>query len=163
MAQPWIDPRRVSAAWPVFTTLAAIVLLAGYLIGAPIYRRGVLRTDIERAVRMFQIGYTPHIALTDFTGFDWTEVHIFPPYSTVDQIEVEIWTRWPRFASNAIETDDSITLLVFMDGDRLVRWVEIGRGIADYSDVAAGSPYTPETAVFIMPVDGQPDLVVLKQ
>jgi hypothetical protein len=48
-----------------------------------------------------------------------------------------------------------------MDGDDLLRWVEIDRGIADYSDVAQGSPYTPETAVFFMPVEGKPDLVVL--
>jgi hypothetical protein len=156
-----LEPRRVSTAWTVFTILAAAVLLAGYLIGAPIYRRAELRTELERAVRMFNIGYTPHIALTDFTGFDWTEVHIFPPYSTIDRIEAEIGAGWPRFASDAIETDDSITLLVFMDGDRLVRWVEIERGIADYADVADGSPYTPATAVFIMPVEGEPDMVVL--
>jgi hypothetical protein len=156
-----IDPRRVSATWPALSALAAVGLLAGYLIGAPIYRRGRLEAGLIQATRMFQIGYASQIGLREFTGFDWSEVHIFPPYTTIEQIETETGSPWPPFASRSIETDDSITLLVFMDGDDLLRWVEIDRGIADYSDVAQGSPYTPETAVFFMPVEGKPDLVVL--
>jgi len=157
-----IDPRRVSSAWPLLSALGAAVVLLGFLFGMPLVRRAQLRTDLERAVRMFNIGYTPHIALKDFTAFAWTEVHIFSPYTPIEEISAATGSRWPLLASSRIETDDGITLLVFMDGDRLVRWVEIDRGIADYSDVAGGSPFTRETAVFYMPLEGAPDLVVLK-
>ena len=158
-----IDPRRVSAAWPVLSILTAVALLTGFLIGSPIYRRVQLQTSLNQAARMYQIGYASHIALTDFTEFEWTEVHIFSPYTPIERIEAAIGTGWPAFASKRIESDDGISLLVFMGGDRIARWVEINRSVADYTDVADGSPFTPETAVFIMPVEGEPRMVKLKK
>jgi hypothetical protein len=158
-----IDPRRVSSAWPLLSAIGAAAALLGFLFGMPLVRRAQLRTDLERAVRMFNIGYTPHIALTDFTDFKWTEVYIFSPYTPIEEIAAATGSRRPLLASNRIETDDGISLLVFMDGDRLVRWVEIDRAIADYSDVVGGSPFTPETAIFIMPVEGDSTMVVLQK
>ncbi|HUF38636.1 MAG TPA: hypothetical protein VMN57_08945 [Anaerolineales bacterium] len=158
-----IDPRRVSAAWTPLILLATVCLLVGFLIGAPIYRRGKLEASLVQAARMYQIGYASHIALSEFTDFEWTEVHIFAPYTAIETVERETGTAWPRLASESIEKSDAITLLVFLDGNRLTRWVEMDRNIADYSDVAAESPYTPETAVFIMPVEGEAGIVVLQK
>lgn len=65
------------------------------------------------------------------TTFDWDKAFLFTPYSSQEWIEEEIGTNFED-PSNLSMRDD-IYLLVFLQGDKVVQYVEMDRQGADFS------------------------------
>lgn len=71
------------------------------------------------------------ISMKSLTTFDWDKAFLFTPYSTQEAIEEELGTDF-KDPSN-ISMRDDIYLLVFLDGDKVVQYVEIERRGSDFS------------------------------
>jgi hypothetical protein len=71
------------------------------------------------------------IVIKSMTTFDWDKAFLFTPYSTQEAIEEELGTDF-KDPSN-ISTREDIYLLVFLDGDNVVQYVEIDRQGSDFS------------------------------
>lgn len=154
---------KLSDRGSLFITVGviAVVLLAAVL-AVPFAQRRQLAEDLARSVRMYRIGYTSHIVVAEYTQFEWDLLYLFPPYSAESEVSAALGAPLPGFRWTSIEESDSVTLLVFVRGERAVRWVELPRSQADFSDLFAGSPYPPEDALFFFPSEDSPLLRQLR-
>ncbi|SDN94809.1 hypothetical protein [Bacillus sp. OK048] len=71
------------------------------------------------------------ISIKSLTTFDWDKAFLFSPYSTQEGIEEQLGTDF-KDPSN-INTRDDIYLLVFLNGGKVVQYVEIKRQGSDFS------------------------------
>lgn len=71
------------------------------------------------------------ISIKSLTKFDWDKAFLFTPYSSQEGIEEQIGTDFGD-PSN-INMRDDIYLLVFLNGDEAVQYVEIKRQGSDFS------------------------------
>jgi uncharacterized protein YxeA len=71
------------------------------------------------------------ISIKSLTTFDWDKAFLFSPYSTQENIEEQLGNNF-KDPSN-INTRDDIYLLVFLNGDKVVQYVEIKRQGSDFS------------------------------
>ena len=88
--------------------------------------------DIENSIyTMVEDKNKSEIDINSLTTFDWDKAYLFTPYSTQEAIEEELGTDF-KDPSN-ISTRDDIYLLVFLDGDKVVQYVEMERQGSDFS------------------------------
>jgi uncharacterized protein YxeA len=71
------------------------------------------------------------ISLTQMTSFDWEKAFLFSPYSTQGEIEKQLGVNF-NDPSN-INMRDDIYLLVFINDDKVVQYVEVERQGADFT------------------------------
>ncbi|SFL90669.1 hypothetical protein SAMN04487943_10535 [Gracilibacillus orientalis] len=71
------------------------------------------------------------ISIKTLTSFDWDKALLFTPYSTQENIEEQLGADF-KDPSN-IDIRDDIYLLVFLNKDKVVQYVEIARQGADFS------------------------------
>ena len=146
-----------------FTTLfiAALVVAVAFAI-VPALQEAALYRALTKAPRMYRIGYASHIALTEFTDFEWETVHIFVPYTDDATILRTLGINWSGARNNRLYDSDSYALLVFVKDGAVVRSVYLPRNEADYASIADRSPFTPETANFFLPQENSPQMQVLR-
>lgn len=88
--------------------------------------------DVENSIySMVEDKNKSEIGIKSLTSFDWDKAYLFTPYSTQEAIEEELGTDF-KDPSN-ISTRDDIYLLVFLDGDKVVQYVEMERQGSDFS------------------------------
>lgn len=144
----------------IFFALILAAAVAAALV--PARRESRLYTDLTRAPRMFRIGYASHIALKDFTDFDWDTLHIFPAGTPDDAIIRTLGYYWPGARNNRLLDSSDFNLLVFVNNGKVVRRVYMPRNEADYASIADRSPFAPETALFFLPFEDTPALQILR-
>ena len=93
------------------------------------------------------------VDITKLTAFPWERLHVFGPYTTSEKIEKELGFSWRR--SDAIEMFDHFALLVFVQNQRVVRFVVHDRGNGDLCGSHRQGGYLPSTAVFRCRKDSQ--------
>jgi uncharacterized protein YxeA len=71
------------------------------------------------------------ISIKSLTTFEWDKAFLFAPYSTQEGIEEQLGTDFED-PSN-INMRDDIYLLVFLNGDKVVQYIEIERQGSDFS------------------------------
>lgn len=76
------------------------------------------------------------IEIDSLTSFNWDKAFLFTPYSPQEHIEEELGTDF-KDPSN-ISMRDDIYLLVFLEGDKAVQYVEMERQGADFSTEEKG-------------------------
>lgn len=160
MTPTWQVPGRRS----ILITGGFLLSLTGLLFTLliPVVQRNQLQTALSRSVRMYRVGYASHIDLQTFTGFEWDQLYIFPPYMPLDSIDESLGFSWSRSIQTSIPSNDEINLLVFLNEDRVVRWIEVPRNTADFAQIAAESPFTPQNARFFLPDERSPVLGILR-
>jgi hypothetical protein len=68
------------------------------------------------------------IDFSKITDFEWDRMYIFHPYALVDRVFEEEGIKIPNNNFN-VEYFDTINMLAFVKGDRLVTFVELPRDI----------------------------------
>lgn len=84
------------------------------------------------------------IGIKTLTTFDWDKAFLFTPYSTQEAIEDELGTDF-KDPSN-ISMRDDIYLLVFLEGNKVVQYVEMERQGSDFS-IGGKGHLTPSNEV----------------
>ncbi|TMU84104.1 hypothetical protein FGG79_18395 [Bacillus sp. BHET2] len=94
-------------------------------------------TDLEKGIYSV-VGEKnkSEINLKSLTTFDWDKAFLFTPYSTQDGIEEQLGSDF-NDPSN-IDTRDDIYLMVFLNKEKVVQYIEIERQGADFSIVEKG-------------------------
>lgn len=88
--------------------------------------------DVENSIySMVEDKNKSEIGIKSLTTFDWDKAYLFTPYSTQEAIEEELGTDFKD--PSHISTRDDIYLLVFLDGDEVVQYVEMERQGSDFS------------------------------
>ncbi|MEM8882836.1 MAG: hypothetical protein AAGD14_02055 [Planctomycetota bacterium] len=89
--------------------------------------------------------------LADLTEFEWERVHLFGPYTSPETIEKTLGFSWCGSVRTEIQWSESITLLVFVKGDSVVRHVVLRRGRGDFAGLSMKSgtvAFTPKESAF---------------
>ncbi|MGF7030321.1 hypothetical protein J2T17_001226 [Paenibacillus mucilaginosus] len=99
------------------------------------------KTSLEEAVkRAAAQGGEVHIR--DYTPFEWDLLHVFPPYSTPDQINARLGYHW---TDRHLSSDDGTSILVFTRQGRVVgHWSYTGGSLGQS---LYEQPMSPEEAV----------------
>jgi hypothetical protein len=80
--------------------------------------------------------------------FRWDHLYVFRPYTPTSEIERELGFAWPEARAIRLEARDDASLLVFVAGRRVARYVAHRRDRGDFSQVARPGGYWRSEAVF---------------
>lgn len=110
----------------------------------------------ERITATVEKGAGTKLVMADLTDFDWQRLYIFAPYTTQKQIDRSLGFEWPD--PEGIELHDTFTLLAFVNDGEVVSYVAQPLGQGDFADLSEGSPWTPDSAVFVVADDREAGL-----
>lgn len=71
------------------------------------------------------------ISLKSLTSFDWEKAFLFHPYTPQENIEEQLGVNYND--PSGIDLRDDIYLLVFMNDEKVVQYVEVERQGADFT------------------------------
>ncbi|WP_273127817.1 hypothetical protein [Bacillus weihaiensis] len=111
----------------IFFVFLLLLLLTGYNILNKVSHNVELGKSIYSIVE--DVNNT-EISIKTLTDFDWDKGFLFTPYSTQKGIDEQLGVHF-KDPSN-IDWRDDIYLLVFMEDDKVVQYVEIDRQGADF-------------------------------
>jgi hypothetical protein len=111
-------------------------LMRAALVGLAISAFGCQGPDHELARSIEASARHGDVAILDMSetaAFPWDRLFVFEPYTSSEEVERELGRSW--WHSDRIEMFDTFTLLVFVKGDRVVRFVDqpLGTGFAGCS------------------------------
>jgi len=143
---------------------SVLVLVAAFvLVVSGCGSRAAPDSELSNAItKQAEAGAGTVIDFVALTDFQWERLYIFDPYTTVDEIHRALGFRWNAAASTGIDKLDGIALLVFVEGDEVVRYVEHPRNRGDFVPLARPEPWSTTDKFVIVQVDdlGQPWLEV---
>ncbi|WP_175639379.1 hypothetical protein [Metabacillus schmidteae] len=111
----------------IFFVLLLLLLLTGYSILNKVPHNVELGKSINSIVENVN---NTEISIKTLADFDWDKGFLFTPYSTQKGIDEQLGVHF-KDPSN-IDWRDDIYLLVFMENDKVVQYVEIDRQGADF-------------------------------
>ncbi len=154
-----MDSDRPGGRRFLVAALAAFVFLGVLLVLA--LTLGPAQPDVALAARLAEAAARPaghEVRLAELTDFTWERVHVFRPYSTRESIERELGFSWDGADATGIARNEGIALLVFVEDGQVVRHVVQSRASGDLAYLEGLSPFTPESAVFVVRVEdhGEP-------
>lgn len=102
-------------------------------------------TEIEESIRsIVEDTNKSEINIKSLANFDWDKAYLFTPYSTQEGINEQLKVEF-KDTSN-IDHRDDIYLLVFLNSDKVVQFVEINRQQSDFS-IGKKEYLTPSNAL----------------
>lgn len=128
--------------------VVASLLVWSLALGACSSKPDGFETRLEQALRSSaQAGGT--LKMEDATDFAWDTLHVFGPYVTAEEIHRQLGFEW----AGAMDQDfDSHTLLVFAQGQKVVKRLDFPRGKGDFADMS-GKRFTRQDARFLLKLD----------
>ncbi len=102
-------------------------------------------------------GFT--INISDITTFEWEEMHIFGPYTPIDEIQKSLGFDWSRAQNLIYQISDTHSLLVFTSNESVVKYLKYPNGYGDFKEIDNTGPYKKTDASFILKKEiygGQP-------
>ncbi|HVU90444.1 MAG TPA: hypothetical protein VHD36_24175 [Pirellulales bacterium] len=81
------------------------------------------------------------------TSFTWDRMFVFDCYSSQADVENALGFKWSGFRHTTIDSSDSVCLVVFVKGGKVVYWYEQPRTI-DLSHIASKLGYSRSDAKF---------------
>ncbi len=90
------------------------------------------------------------VAVAEAAPFEWERLHVFPPYTPAEQADAELGVRCEAARVSGIFERDDITLLVFVSGKRVVRYVAHPRVQGDFAELHRQGGYSRAEAVFVV-------------
>ena len=125
---------------PLFWVFGPLVLGALLITGLGIAARATQGfPDIELADELRIIGEGGDPLLADVTDFAWDRVCVFPPHVSKETVDGGLGFEWGVVGGG--DLDDRV-LLVFLDGDRVVKHFYLVRGLLAEPD-PSGDCRTP--------------------
>ena len=129
--------------------VVASLLVCGLVLGACSSKKpDGFEARLEQALRSSaQAGGT--LKMEDATDFAWDTLHVVGPYVTAEEIHRQLGFEW----SGATNQDfDSHTLLIFTQGQKVVKHLDFPRGKGDFAEMS-GKHFTREDARFLLKLD----------
>jgi hypothetical protein len=100
------------------------------------------------------------VSLSAAVPSEWERVCILGPYSNNATTKLTLGFEWDAKKKTSIQTNDGISLLLFVEGTSVVRYTEHSRANGDFSNLA-GRCFKREVADFVhiaKPKSGGPGL-----
>lgn len=99
-------------------------------------------------------------ALADAMTANWDRVHVFHPYDTARFIDESLGFPWPQSAETGLEFSEGHSVLVFVDGQRVVSWAKVPRDEFEFKVDKPGRSVARGDAVFVIERrPGQPTIL----
>ncbi|MFB1051987.1 hypothetical protein [Paraliobacillus sp. JSM ZJ581] len=112
-----------------FTRYVFLFFILFLLTGCAILERNV---ELEKSISSItEDKNNSEISLTTMTSFDWEKAFLFTPYSTQEGIEEQLGVKFND--PSDIDYRDDIYLLVFINDNKVVQYVEVERHGADFT------------------------------
>jgi hypothetical protein len=92
-------------------------------------------------------------AVVDFarlTGFPWDRLHVFPPYTRLEQITAELGFEWSLAPDIGLHEREHVNLFVFVRDGEVVDYVQFPRYECDFAGPFRADGYPPEAAAFVV-------------
>lgn len=93
-------------------------------------------------------GYNDKIVLSEHVKSDWEQVCIFGPYSNNDYAQSTLGFAWDIESKSSIFANDGISLLVFIEDNRVLAHFEVSRRNVDFANLS-GNCLNRNNAIFI--------------
>jgi hypothetical protein len=91
---------------------------------------------------------TDRIKIEALTGFEWTSLFIFTPYTPLEHIQASLGTAVTSEIKNSgIEARDNINLFVFRKDQKILKTFSVSRAAVDFTKQRLES-LSPQNAVF---------------
>ncbi|OYD08982.1 hypothetical protein [Paludifilum halophilum] len=127
-------------------TIAAVLILCLLLSACGSLTQPSLKEDLVQSVKRLQSGEGSGLMRMNYvTTFDWDRMYVFQPYTSAKEIRKKLGFDWAKAEETGIENSDTHQLVVFVQGDDVVRYVKVPRKAGTFS-VKKG--LTPGNAVF---------------
>ncbi|PFG12057.1 hypothetical protein [Bacillus sp. es.036] len=112
-------------------TISILCLLLLLLVGCN--QNNIQRNkDLENSIHTIVADKNQsEIRVKSLTNFEWEEAFLFTPYSTQGSIEKQLGFNF-KDPSN-LEMRDDIYLMVFVNGGKVIQYVELDRHTSDFS------------------------------
>jgi hypothetical protein len=94
-----------------------------------------------------QFGRGTVVDFAEIAPFAWDRVYVFGPYTSPEHIDTCLGFPWPTASRSSINSSKGRNLVVFVQGERVVRWFEQPRTI-ELLHLANGTGYSREEARF---------------
>ncbi|MCM3127461.1 MULTISPECIES: hypothetical protein [unclassified Paenibacillus] len=107
--------------------------------------------DAEMVSRLTEAQAGERIKFAELTPFAWEELYIFGPYLDPSSIDVRNMDEVP----DSIRHLDSITLLVFVQNNTAIRYIELSRSAWDFEMGLYERAIKQKNAVFIQNKDSK--------
>lgn len=115
--------------------------------------------DIE-VVNKFEMEVQEILARNDsilnmdrLTRFDWEDLFIFKPYTSIDEINSKLGYKWEEAESTFINVKDDFNLLVFTEGGRVIKFARLSREHGDFSRMEMTGPFKRGQSAFVLKRD----------
>lgn len=132
---------------------ATLFILLAVLVGCG-------NKDSSTIAEQFVASGHKSIDLASAVSTDWDRVCILGPYTTDASASQALGFKWSAEALTSIEENDGISLLVFVQNNKVFSYVEHSRSYGDFSNLA-GLCFPRNKAKFLQsarPVKGWPGL-----
>lgn len=113
---------------------AAGALYGTYLLKKSLEKNGV-SLKIKTIANTLEETNTATIDFKDIVKEEWDSMFIFPTYTSYETIYDALGFEWDEVYKTGISYRDDITLLVFTNGDKVVRYVEYPKVYGDFSSL----------------------------
>jgi hypothetical protein len=148
-----VRTRPIIISLVAFSFFAAAILVFTGHSSAEVFSR-----KLATAVRSDSAG----IRLSGLTPRSWEHVHVFGPYTTPAQISTALGFAYSDKPVETIRSSDSVNLLLFVSGQRVVLSVLHPRNQGDFYPHATGHSFTPEDGIFSVERRQQDSWVLLR-
>ncbi len=101
----------------------------------------------EEITRQFQSSGRTFVNLAKVVPSAWDKVCILGPYSTSKHAYDTLGFTWPVEVTSSIATSDSVALLLFVENQEVVEFVEHPRRDGDFANLS-GQCFSREKATF---------------
>lgn len=107
---------------------------------------GALRSDARLGSRIADVVAKAELGKAfsagSLTDFAWDRLYVFRPHTGLGDIDSAMGFEWPRDSRTGIGTSDSIDLLVFVKGKKVVRYVDFNRSKGEFT-LAGSRSWSP--------------------
>jgi hypothetical protein len=140
----------------IFIILAFLAVLAiawhNSRIAAGLQREQMV-ADLSLLLAKYKNNEVDIIDISTITPFTWEKLYLFGPYSTQERIATITGVGFAGHLDTTISSNDGIVLLVFVNKNSIVQYMEYPRS-TDFLYVVRDMGYSPEEAVFVLDEDG---------
>jgi hypothetical protein len=140
---------------PILIVILAAHISIALVIQENANERVLIRHQINDQIEKYANHEVSSIDISACTKFEWDRFFIFGPYSSAKKINSVLGSFWIGSHFTDIESNEAITLFVFMNHGHVVKYLEFPRGPVDFSTAYHESGYTVENAIFTLDTRGR--------
>ena len=101
------------------------------------------------------------ISVSAVTDFAWDTCFIFKPYTQLAEIDKQLGFKWADTQKTAIESSDSVYLLVFVQGRKVVRHIDVSRKTVEFEGLNLTNKFLYSDCAFGVTSNGEGRLLLI--